>query len=337
MWSPASGLPLYATLAACIAYLAIYLVIRRGVVWEADRKLIRSQIDKLRAEIEPAPSHPAASPAVGEALRLLDSAAAMIEEPRSLLTSGARETAAWYEIHDAKILLASTWDWPRIEERLASLVAELPVAAEDRTGPHAAEAKSLATRIRALLAKAGEAPPSAEVIADARALLQRALRVLYSFEGEDDQNITAWHNKMLFVLVTGLFFVVLLAAAVGQPKYLLLGALGGFLSRLVRLRNSAGPSNDKAAWWVLFISPPLGALLGWAGVLLVTGLQDMKILGEPVKAAEGPSPASLDMHLAIAFLFGFSEALFESVLQRTLVAKTADAGADKKAEATGAK
>jgi hypothetical protein len=88
----------------------------------------------------------------------------------------------------------------------------------------------------------------------------------------------------------------------------LAGAVGGFMSRLARaLKASDTPTDYGASWNTLFLSPLLGSLAGFFGVLMIQGLGT----GGALTTALTDAPLALP---ALAFLLGFSERLFDSLV-----------------------
>ncbi len=93
---------------------------------------------------------------------------------------------------------------------------------------------------------------------------------------------------------------------------MLLGAVGGLLSRLTRTTAAADVPNDYGATWgSLFLSPLTGALSAWGGILLIILGLKLNILGTALNL-DWCNPYE-PVGLAIALLFGFSERLFDSV------------------------
>jgi len=94
-----------------------------------------------------------------------------------------------------------------------------------------------------------------------------------------------------------------------------LGATGGLLSRLTRtLFREDVPTDYGASWTSLFLSPVVGALMGWAGVLLVILGFKFNILGSALEV-DWCNPTS-PVALALAFLLGFSERAFTGILSQ---------------------
>jgi hypothetical protein len=165
----------------------------------------------------------------------------------------------------------------------------------------------LMARIDGLLLAEAPAP-----LARWRALLAEALGLIYESTDNDFSQLASWHNKMMWLVGCALLFMFALAVTLGNAVLLLMGAVGGLLSRLTRTTAAADVPNDYGATWgSLFLSPLTGALSAWGGILLIMLGLKLNILG---------SALSLDwcnpyepVALAIALLFGFSERLFDSV------------------------
>lgn len=306
------------TLAACAAYFVLLLVTRWFIVAREDRELLREHIARLRAELTSLPPGDKDSSTVSSVEALLNEARLRMGDerlPYILMWGGAYESSAWYCLHDAKLLLAALWPWPRVEVRLLSAVQEL---SEERE-PRKDEGHALSLEIKRFLDPLhGKAQPTFEQEAEGRVLLQRALRIIYSQEGNDDQEVRAWHNKIMWISCCSLVLIAGLAAALGQPKLFLLGATGGFMSRLAPLRRRRDIAKGYSAYWTtLFVSPLIGALAGWTGVLVASILVEENILGSGFSALKwdawtGPNPQML----AAAFLFGFSEGFFDEVIRK---------------------
>lgn len=165
----------------------------------------------------------------------------------------------------------------------------------------------LVSRIDKLLV--GEAPPPLERW---RALLVEALTLIYENMDTGFYQLASWHNKMMWLVGCALLFMFALAVSLGNAVLLLLGAVGGLLSRLTRTTAASEVSNDYGATWgSLFLSPLTGALSAWGGILLIILGLKLNILGMALNL-DWCNPYE-PVALAIALLFGFSERLFDSV------------------------
>jgi hypothetical protein len=145
------------------------------------------------------------------------------------------------------------------------------------------------------------------------ALLSEALGLLYDRTDTDFATLISWHNKSIWLIGTGLLLIVSLAAALQHEVLFLVGATGGLLSRLSRsLQRADVPTDYGASWTTLFLSPVVGALAGWSGVLLVVVAVDLNVLGVIFKV-DWCNPFC-PMALGLAFLLGFSERAFDGIL-----------------------
>jgi hypothetical protein len=107
-----------------------------------------------------------------------------------------------------------------------------------------------------------------------------------------------------------------LTYAVGKPVLFIAGAAGGYLSRLARaLKRADVPTDYGASWTTLFLSPVVGGLSGWFGILLIVVLADTKfnVLGSAFQAVKWCSPLA-PFTLGLAFALGFSERLFDEII-----------------------
>jgi hypothetical protein len=114
----------------------------------------------------------------------------------------------------------------------------------------------------------------------------------------------------------GCSLVVVLTYAVGNPVLFIAGAAGGYLSRLARaLKRADVPTDYGASWTTLFLSPVVGGLSGWFGILLIVVLADTRfsVLGSAFQAVKWCSPLA-PFTLGLAFALGFSERLFDEII-----------------------
>lgn len=209
------------------------------------------------------------------------------------------ELAGWSCSHQAELMLVGLLPADRVRAQMET--AELQLRAlKDPTvaGP-------LADRLR----DAHSAAPSSVSLDRCRALLVEGLGLLY--ESGDDYyfNLATWHSKMMWLVGAALLLIFGLIASLHNAILLLLGAVGGLLSRLAQTVRSSESANDYgASWGGLFLSPLSGALSAWAGILLISLGLKFNIFGSAVNVdwCNPYEPATL----ALAVLFGFSERLF---------------------------
>jgi hypothetical protein len=171
---------------------------------------------------------------------------------------------------------------------------------------------SVATSLADLLHVAANAPATPQSLERARALLAEALSVIYEQGDREFFNLATWHSKMMWLVGAALLFIFGLAVTLQNSILLLLGGVGGLLSRLGRTVSSAETGNDYgASWGALFLSPLCGALSAWGGILLIVLGLRFNILGTALNVdwCNPYDPATL----AIALLFGFSERFFDGI------------------------
>jgi hypothetical protein len=152
-----------------------------------------------------------------------------------------------------------------------------------------------------------------------RALLEEFLAALYNARDTRYARLLTLHNKAAWLLLVGLgLWVALGFFAPGLPNGLslgtglLLGFLGGVLSRLLRVVAAKELPTDYGAYWVpLFLAPVLGALGAVGGYLVFWALVEAKALGEGLKPLLSP-PAAYGLFVAL----GFSERLLKGLTER---------------------
>lgn len=172
------------------------------------------------------------------------------------------------------------------------------------------QAEALRKRIEGVLASA---PPP--VNARRNALLSEARNNLYDREDGEFSAVTSWHKKTWWLVGVALLLITALSAAVGNAVFFLMGATGGFISRLMRvLGRQQLPTDHAGAWTTLFLSPVAGALGGWTGVLLVAVAVKFELLGKLFASVTWTDPYA-EVALALALVFGISERALVKVIE----------------------
>lgn len=119
-------------------------------------------------------------------------------------------------------------------------------------------------------------------------------------------------NKTVWLILIGLLLITELVL-LGNWLVLLAGAVGGLLSRLQRMVTSRAVSTDYGAYWVsIFLSPMVGSLAAWTGLLLVAMLQGSNVLTHMDINFQSPTNAVL----GLAILFGVSERFLDNVMKQ---------------------
>jgi hypothetical protein len=152
-----------------------------------------------------------------------------------------------------------------------------------------------------------------------RALLEEFLAALYDARDTSYARLLTLHNKAAWLLLVGLglwvalgFFTPGLLNGLSLGTGLLLGLLGGALSRLLRVVATEELPTDYGAYWVpLFLAPVLGALGAVGGYLVFWALMEAKVLGEGLKPLLSPPAA-----YGLLVVLGFSERLLEGLTKR---------------------
>lgn len=149
-----------------------------------------------------------------------------------------------------------------------------------------------------------------------RALQSEALGLLYDRTDTDFATLISWHNKTIWLTGCGLLLILALAGTLENEVLFLLGATGGLLSRLSRsLYRQDVPNDYGASWTTLFLSPVVGALAGWTGVLLVLLAVKLQVLGSLFALITWDNSFN-PLSFGIAVLLGFSERAFDTILSQ---------------------
>jgi Abnormal spindle-like microcephaly-assoc'd, ASPM-SPD-2-Hydin len=186
-----------------------------------------------------------------------------------------------------------------------------------------APAEALRARIEVALASA-PLPPSER----RAALLSEARNQLYDASDTEFASIASWHKKTAWLIGSSLLLVLALSATFGHAPFFLLGALGGLMSRLSRvLARQQLPTDYGFSWTTLFLSPMVGALAAWSGVLLLALAVRYKVLGDLFASVSWADPYS-ELALGLALLLGVSERLFVKIVEGVEGKANAGAAAD---------
>jgi hypothetical protein len=218
--------------------------------------------------------------------------------------SRGEENAAFSTLHFIELDLLEKLPEDRVNARLATARSFLSQSDEG-------VAKDFVKRIdNAMDASAANTPVSR------KELLFEVQYYQYGASDTDYATMTSWQNKALWLTVIGLSLIAMLSVAADRNVLFVAGAAGGFLSRLMQqLKRAKVPSDYGASWSTLFLSPVVGALTGWFGVLMITVATDKGFLGEQLRFASFDEPCAVGTLFA-AFLMGFSERLFDGIVKR---------------------
>jgi hypothetical protein len=263
--------------------------------WQQLAEQVLSYLSPKAASLRDQISQVLTSPAATEQQLkdLLQQAAAQLETDAFKLAAQLQTACAAGTATPPSPLTAD--DWKAVIEK-----------ANEFLTPHA----SLAVQIKIALAAKPEVP-----IDRWRALHSEALGYLYNRSDTDFAALVSWQNKTVWLVGCSLLLIVALAATLQHGILFLVGATGGLMSRLMRsLSRAEVPTDYGASWSTLFLSPLVGALAGWSGILLVIVGVEFNILGSALKFdwCNTFNPVML----GLAFLMGFSERFFDGILDQ---------------------
>jgi hypothetical protein len=303
-----------------LTYLLVMLFSRWHFTAMPKRNSIKAQVEAIRKRLESeaveaktAKIDPDLITTTTQSINaLLDQSDKTLEPDWSsaFVWSRGEELAALRLLHEAKRQLARLLPVERVRSRLLTAMPQLSKLDKDEN----------AQLIKEIEKTLEVTPPDEKNL---RSLLLESLGVIYFSRDSVSADVVSWNNRVMWLSMTGLLLAVFIAVLVpAMSLFVLLGALGGFLSRLTRtLTMETDPTNYEGYWILLFLSPVSGALAGWGGVLLIQFLIDFKFLGDIFTYNHGPNIETITegrayplVLSASAFLLGFSERFFEQVV-----------------------
>jgi hypothetical protein len=302
---------LVGTLLVVLLFLASIWIVRWHNIARPNREMLKAEIDNARVRFQSDTGKPIGTdPWLDELLTHAEDAIKWDWWQTScdfLFWSRGQEITGWSRIHEfergvVSLLIAGS-SLDTIRARLQAV--ELDLLDIDKT-----HAKTMAANIKDAL---GTAQPDPGAL---QALLVQALRYLNDEDVNTFAQLVGWQTKAVWLAGVGCALVVVLAFAVGNPVLFIAGAAGGYLSRLARtLKRADVPTDYGASWTTLFLSPIVGALSGWFGILLIVVLSDSRfnVLGTAFQTVNWCSPLA-PIPLGLAFALGFSERLFDGIV-----------------------
>lgn len=321
--------PGFVALVIVLLYFLFILIARAVFVSAPERSALRADIACLRARL-----HLLVPLRAGKGWLPQEPIKALLDDAETnlharsladrLLWSVGPEAQAAKRLDGAAALLCWSISEEEVTARLAAALPGLTGGGRPELTPDdLARRKKLADRIGSALAPRSRVVVTGRMFAhvlkcvgttgtaaEKRALLERVGTEERAFSETMDQLLT-WHGKTLWLTATGLLLIVTLVGTLGHWQLLLVGAAAAFLSRLWRAIRSIKLPTDYWSYWVtLMLAPIAGALAAYGGLLLLTLLQALGILGKSVSFAFWNNPSRPET-LAVAFLLGFSERLLD--------------------------
>ena len=303
-----SFLPVMAVI--CI-YVGGLILARWNMISLPTRRLLREQIEADKQRVETLSQIEGKSlPGMGQITALLTEAEKLIKDKWGatrmldcICWTRGQELAGWSYVHEAEKQMVFVLPVERVR-------ASMECAETDLRQVATPVALGLADRIHAALS----ADPNVS-IERWRALLAEALGFLFDRTDGSFADLVSWHNKTVWLISCGLLLIASLAAVLGHEVLFIVGATGGLLSRLSRsLYREDVPTDYGAYWTTLFLSPVVGALAGWSGVLLAVVGINLNVVGSAIKI-DWCNPYS-PIALGAALLLGFSERAFTGILSQ---------------------
>jgi hypothetical protein len=214
------------------------------------------------------------------------------------------ETAAIRRVNEANLLFVDLLPNDYLRGSLA-------VAQSDLQDVPTKRATDLSNQIRGALESLANDKMKDPSVPTMRVLLRKSVEVTRERGLFNFLEVLTFHRKLFWIIVTGVLLAVSLAAIFGNAELLLLGAVGGFLSRLyVAIKAEDVPRQYGVYWTTLMLGPVVGALAAYVGLLVLQMLNDLHVLGAAFESIQWSNASSPGV-LAIAFLLGFSTRFLE--------------------------
>lgn len=232
-----------------------------------------------------------------------------------------RQLAAWRLVHDAERTAVDVLPAEVVQAHAALLVEELKGLGTDTS-------KALAENISECL-EGGSKDDLRQLVKEGRGLIFDARDCYY-------EDLSDWQNKAVWLVVVTAVILFLVTITMGNSKLLLLGAIGGLLARLRKTMAAKTVGFDYGvSWSVLFLAPLIGALTGWAGVLLAVVFIEPNVLHVPASQFTWTNAAHTEPGMVLAIVFGFSATLFDRVMSGAEAALTKQPAGNRSKPNTG--
>lgn len=219
---------------------------------------------------------------------------------RRCLAFTGRQMSAWRSLHEAERLAIDFYS-PEVVKDQAKLILD-----------KLRETQTTTTTLEEGLRKGLDDGNNK----DLRPLVKEAKTIIYLDEDEQFGALADAQNKVLWLVMTAAMILFGLSWIFPQAQVLFLtGAAGGLLARLRKMVRKRGlPFDYGISWTVLFLTPLVAALTGWAGTLLFILLQEWGLIGDNFKGISITNPSYAT--LMVAMVFGYSATLFEKFVEQ---------------------
>lgn len=242
-----------------------------------------------------------------------------------VIATGARENQGWSTVHHLERVLVDAY-------KASDVYAELRREQAELLSKSSARDRRLAVIVGRYLDKNGNVR-AGRSLEDAKADLVQLMERRHRASDAYYVTLADLYNRAFWLIVTGLMFVI--AIILLDPDLVPVlgaGAVGGLASRIMLIQFSKSIPTDYGAMWApLFLSPVLGALLAWLGMLLIALGKAIGLFAlDAVDLEAMANPAVL----AIAALFGYTEGFFNGVA-KAVATRVAPASDDEGEAGTG--
>lgn len=313
---------------AVFTYLMVLLVARWLLIARPYRDSLKAEISILNARLNA--TCEADDKARIQAGCLLERATAHLDDPDPFFWSWGDQKAAAQLIAAAEVLAARALTPTEARHRLDVVLNEIGRYSKSDTqvGSGLQRFQTTAQRLeRERIPPSNGGPVTDGDSPEYQILHANALALLHRLEVAEFARILKWHRKVLWITVSGLILLVLIAVFLGSAELLIVGAVGAYLSRLTRIirRADAQPEDVSSYWTNLLLGPLLGALAAYGGVLLIAVFNEFELAG-PALANVGfdLDAAGVDrtLTLSLGFAFGITEGLVNRIASGVDVALT---------------
>jgi hypothetical protein len=289
------------TITATLAYLALVITARYFFIATNSRSVYRAHLASTWAQIQCLPNNQQAC-----ATQLLVEAASFVppqwrpETPDTnptqiswnlrnrfadfLTLAGGRPNEGWALLNDIDRMVVNQLTSPVLAAEAARQVVKLSAIGTQRA---TVAARSLTAQ---LVQPTPQLPPTGivepgQTNAALRHSVVAALELTQRHKAAQYGSAAALQRRAFFltIVATGLI-VVFLLSSVYLPAVVLLGSLGGLVSRLVRLQTAANESTAATdyglKWSSIFLAPLLGALGSIGALTIIAALTVIGALGD---------------------------------------------------------
>ncbi len=286
-------------------YLVLFFMARHYWISKPGKNHLYAELNGLFLRMDTAETP---DPKLTEAIRaeVLEIQEAMERHPYRQFFFGNTgiKISCWRRYHEAERLAIRMVPDKVLPQRLT-------VVAEDLSQFGSGSAQTLRDTIRNTLA---EEEQNYERM---RSQLVEAMKLIDDDRDNLAQYMADWQNKSTFMIALAVLMILFI---IEQPNHVLFhfGMIGGLLAKMRGAINRKQASVDYGvSWATLFLTPLVGGITGWAGLLLLHFTAQLELLNLQQLLADSWETAHTSTSaLALAMFFGYSATLFEKVLDK---------------------